>query len=87
MGLKLNEYWELNPKQFKKYLDAYQENKKESAKEIDAQNYNLGKYIAIAVNEPKKYPEKPLLWEEKEMTEREMEKVLQNLDKKLKKWQ
>lgn len=28
---------------------------------MDLNNYNLGKYIAYAVNDPKKYPRKPFL--------------------------
>jgi len=44
-------------------------------------NYNLGKYIAYAVNDPKKYPKKPFLSElnslgKKEMTDKEMEDMV-----------
>lgn len=43
---------------------------------MDASNFNLGKYISIAVNNPKKYPRKPFLYKPKlkKMTLEEMEK-------------
>lgn len=51
-------------------------------KQIDALNYNLGRYIGIAVNNPKAYPKKPFLAKEelsskgpKVMTPEEMEKM------------
>lgn len=31
---------------------------------MDFNNFNLGKYIAFAVNDPKKYPKKPFTQEE-----------------------
>lgn len=49
---------------------------------MDLNNFNLGKYIAYAVNEPKKYPKKPFLYEEETkkrdepMTVEEMERVM-----------
>jgi len=53
------------------------------AKEMDINNFNLGKYIAIAFNDPKKYPRKPFLAKlEKEkksknpMTGKEMERIM-----------
>ncbi len=48
---------------------------------MDISNFNLGKYIAVAVNDPKKYPRKPFLEEdraeEKVMTGEEMERIMQ----------
>lgn len=48
---------------------------------MDLNNYNLGKYIAYAVNDPKKYPKKPFLdkpeaKESNVMSNEEMEKVM-----------
>ena len=48
------------------------------AKEMDYNNFSLGKYIYYAFNAPKKYPRKPFLYEEKEdntMSGEEMEKM------------
>lgn len=45
---------------------------------MDLNNYNLGKYIAYAVNDPKKYPRVPFLQEERDedriMSNEEMER-------------
>ena len=52
---------------------------------MDLNNYNLGKYIAYAVNDPKKYPKKPFLYNidvkkkkigEDVMSDEEMEKMM-----------
>lgn len=61
VGLGLKDYWEISPKQFEKYIDVYIEKEKERLKEEDFISFNLGKYIAYGVNEPKKYPNKPFL--------------------------
>ena len=61
IGLDLDYYWNLTPKQFKKYVKVYQESEQKRIKEIDSQNYNLGVYISYAFNSPKRYPKKPFL--------------------------
>lgn len=83
IGLDLETYWRETPKQFEKHLDVYFEREKQKAREMDVNNYNLGKYIAIAFNDPKKYPKKPFLAdkmddtkEQKVMTNKEMEKTI-----------
>lgn len=47
---------------------------------MDLNNYNLGKYIAFAVNDPKKYPKKPFLADKEAkkevMTDSEMDKIM-----------
>lgn len=49
---------------------------------FDTLNYVLGKYIAYAFHEPKKYPKKPLLVKQERinessvMTDEEMERVM-----------
>lgn len=65
----------MTPKIFEKYINAF----KKRQGLIDAHNYNLGKYVAIAVNDPKKYPKKPFLANStsdssKTMSAEEMEK-------------
>lgn len=49
-------------------------------REWDLMNYNLGKYIGIAVNDPKKYPRQPFLKKnepvKKVMTSEEMEAIM-----------
>lgn len=59
MGLTLPYYWSLNPKQWEKHLKVFNEKERERLEEIDTLNWILGKYIAYAVNEPKKYPTQP----------------------------
>lgn len=82
----MKEYWEMQPIKFEKYINAYVEQKEREAEEIDIANYNLGKYIAYAVNDPKKYPKKPFLHKQKakkEMTDEEMDKVMRETTIKL----
>lgn len=77
----LDTYWNMQPIRFEKYIKAYAQRKELEAKEVDAMNYSLGKYIAIAVNQPKRYPKKPFLYKEevkKEMTIEEMERIMQD---------
>lgn len=59
VGLNLMTYWETTPKQFNKYIKVYEEEIELRFKEQDISNHTLGKYIAYAVNEPKKYPKNP----------------------------
>lgn len=40
-------------------IDGYVERLEDYAKSEDALNHALGKYISFAMNDPKKYPEKP----------------------------
>jgi len=82
IGVDLETYWTETPNQFRKHIDVYLEKEKMRAKEMDVNNYNLGKYIALAVNDPKKYPRKPFLaererdFEKKPMTQQEIERVI-----------
>jgi len=76
----MERYWETTPKDFLRYSEIYSEIEKGRAREMDYNNFNLGKYIAYAVNDPKKYPKKPFLYEEEEikegMTGDEMEGIM-----------
>ncbi len=72
-------YWNITPKQFEKYVEVYMQKEKERAEEMDLNNYNLGKYVAFAVNDPKRYPKRPFLQsrdEMKPMTSEEMEDIM-----------
>lgn len=74
----------MTPKDFQKYVEAYEE----KLKEQDTLNWILGKYIGIAVNNPKKYPNSPLLRREEEksnieMTGEEMEAKIKQINKTL----
>lgn len=40
-------------------IDGYVERLEDYAKSEDALNHALGKYVGFAMNDPKKYPEKP----------------------------
>lgn len=78
IGLSLKEYWDLNPKQFQKYLNVYKSKKEQELQEKDYLNYLLGQYISYSFNNPKKYPSKPFLQkiqQKREMTDEEMERV------------
>lgn len=80
IGLDLDYFWQLTPKQFNKYMNVHNKKIKEEVQQKDRFNYMLGQYIAFAFNDPKNYPKKPFLEnaEEKkgkEMTDIEMEKM------------
>lgn len=77
MGLDLHYYWSLNPKQWAKHVKVFNQKEQQRLKEKDLFNYILGKYIAYAVNDPKKYPDKPFTEKNtdlKPMTDEEMER-------------
>lgn len=77
VGLDLHYFWTLNPKQWAKYVKVFNEKEQQRLKEVDTLNYVLGKYIGIAVNDPKHYPSKPFSQkntELKPMSDEEMEK-------------
>ena len=77
MGLDLHYYWSLNPKQYAKHVEVFNQKEQQRFKEKDLFNYLLGKYVAYAFNDPKKYPDKPFTEKNtdlKPMTDDEMEK-------------
>lgn len=78
IGLDLKYFWSLNPKQYQKYLKAYDRKNREKLQEKDYLNHLLGQYISYAFNSPSHYPRKPFLTEEQskliEMEANEMEK-------------
>lgn len=87
IGLDLDLYWEISPKQFQKYIDAHIRRAKDRAREVDSSNYNLGKYIAIGFHSPKKYPDKPFLVDQLDREEMESKKMsveeMQSIAKKI----
>lgn len=77
IGLDLGYYWSLNPKQYAKHIKVFNQREQQRLKEKDLFNYMLGKYVAFAFNDPKKYPSKPFFENDtdlKPMTDEEMEK-------------
>ena len=81
IGLNHDEYWDILPVDYQKYLNLYEQRERGKSKEIDALNWILGSYISYAFNNPKKYPDKPYLYEEdtkgsKVMTSKEMDQVM-----------
>lgn len=72
----------MKPKWFEKHVKVYLKKEETRAKEQDANNYNLGKYVAYAVNDPKKYPKKPFLEKDRResigkiMSEEEMDRMM-----------
>lgn len=79
VGLTIEEFWELCPRTFNKYVNVYNKKREEEIEQIDTLNFLLGKYIAYAFNDVKHYPKKPFLENEtkktREMNELEMERV------------
>jgi hypothetical protein len=82
--LDLNYYWELTPKQFLKHIRVFNEKEEARVKEVDSLNFLLGKYIAFAINEPKKYPKEPFLSKKtgRIMKAEEMEEMAKRITKK-----
>jgi hypothetical protein len=79
VGIKdLDEYWEMQPVRFVKYVSAFKKKKKMQAEEQDVANFNLGRYIMIAYHKPKIYPKKPFLYKSTftPMTDEEMSVVM-----------
>ena len=76
MGLSMSEYWNMNRKQYDKYSKVFEKKIEDELVRSDVLNHALGRYIAIAFHDPKKYPEKPFSYkeEQKDMTDDEMEK-------------
>ena len=77
VGLDLHYYWSLNPKQWAKHIKVFQQKENQRLKEKDLFNFMLGKYVAYAFNDPKRYPSKPFTEKDtdlKPMTDEEMEK-------------
>ena len=77
IGLKLDYYWSLNPKQYAKHIKVFNEQDEQRLKEKDLFNFMLGKYVAYAFNDPKHYPNKPFTEKTTQlepMTDEEMEK-------------
>ena len=76
IGLDLHYYWSLTPKQWAKHIKVFNQREQQRLRETDTFNYLLGKYIAYAVNDPKKYPSKPFTEKNtdlKPMTDEDME--------------
>lgn len=77
IGLDLHYFWSLDPKQYIKHVKIFSEKEEKRLQEIDTFNFILGKYIAYAVNDPKKYPSKPFTEKATQlevMTDEEMER-------------
>lgn len=77
----MERFWEIQPVRFEQLLNAYNKIQKDKAKEVDFYNHILGKYVGFAINNPKKYPKRPFLYEEPKkevMTEEEMEAMMRS---------
>ena len=76
IGLSMEEYWNMNRRQFDKCVKVFNKKIEEDLKKSDAMNHALGRYIAFAFHDPKHYPEKPFSNHETvkdKMTDEEME--------------
>ncbi len=85
IGLHLDYFWSLTPKQFQKYINVYEKREERRLKEKDMLNHILGKYIAFAYNDPKKYPEEPFTSSvnNTEMNDDDMERVAMKITAKM----
>ncbi len=83
--MSIDEYWQMEPKQFAKHIKYYQKKKEQEIREKDFLNFLLGKYFMFTQSK-KPYPSKPFLHKakNKKMTGDEMEKVAKNITKQLK---
>lgn len=79
--MEINYYWELTPRQYTRYIKAYKKKVVEDIKRLDMLNFALAKYIAIAVNNPKKYPQKPFSYIEKQRKNSNFLEVIKRLNK------
>lgn len=61
VGLTLDYFWKLNPKQYAKHCKIYLKKEEHYFQTQDVLNHILGQYIGVAFNNPKEYPKKPLL--------------------------
>lgn len=93
----IKEFWDTTPKQFNKYVRAYQRRLTDTFKLTDISNHQLGNYIRIAFsdvwNGGNKYPKKPQMidldifqLEEKEPSKRKLseQEVQEFLEKRRK---
>ena len=80
MGLTLDYFWSLNPKQYKKHCDVYRQKQETDVLIKDRLNHILGQYIGIAINDGKNYPKKPLL-DTTERTETTPQQTVDEMEK------
>ncbi len=75
IGLNLDYFWSLTPKQYEKHQNIYLKVQEQELKKQDSLNWALGRYISFSVHEPNKYPKKPFttLEEQKQQTDIDME--------------
>jgi len=68
-GVSYELFWgDITPKLLQKYTQAYNRR----LQDLDSLHHLLGNYIAIGVNNPKKYPKEPYLTEKKQIALKEM---------------
>lgn len=76
MNMDLHYFWSLNVNQYLKHVRVFNQMQKEHVQQVDALNHILGRYIAYAFNDPKKYPKEPYTHKDTThdvMTDEEME--------------
>lgn len=79
IGLSLDYFWSLTPKQYTKHIRVFNEQEKNRVQEQDKLNHILASYIGFAIKDPKHFPKNPVLSETqsktlKVMTDDEMER-------------
>lgn len=64
IGIKPDEWWNLTPREGRLYFKANALKNKRTLELLDTANFILGRYIRIAFNDPKHYPDKPAFLQE-----------------------
>ena len=77
IGLKIDEYWNLSPAEFRNCVAGFNSKQIERA---DTLNHILGRYISFAVNDPRHYPRKPIVAKNAHRTKKMRPVTIEALD-------
>ena len=80
IGLKIDEYWNLNPAEFRNCVAGFNSKQKAEIERVDTLNHILGQYISFAVNDPKHYPRKPIVAKNAHRTKKMRPVTIEALD-------
>ena len=80
IGLKIDEYWNLSPAEFRNCVAGFNSKQKAEIERADALNHILGRYISFAVNDPKHYPRKPIVAKNAHRTKKMIPVTIEALD-------
>lgn len=80
IGLKIDEYWNLSPAEFRNCVAGFNSRQKAEIERADTLNHILGRYISFAVNDPKHYPRKPIVAKNAHRTKKMKPVTIEALD-------